>query len=254
MKISLITVSYNSDSTIKDTIESVLKQTYDNYEYLIVDGKSNDNTLSIIKEYEKKFNGKLKYISESDKGIYDAMNKGIKMASGDIIGILNSDDILAHKNVFKNIVDNIDDNDGIYSNLLMLDEKLDKPYRLFKSKKVSKKLGWHMPHPTLYLKKEVYEKYGYFNINYKIAADLDFMLRIIKSNTKLKYYNDYFVYMRSGGASTNGLKGYYKNFKESYKVLKLNKVGFSLISNIFRTLNVFAQKIQATFYKKKGDE
>ncbi len=249
MKISLITVSYNSEKTIKDTLESVLNQSYDNYEYIVIDGKSNDNTISIVKEYEKKFNSKLKYISEKDKGIYDAMNKGIKIASGDIIGILNSDDVLAHKNVFKNIVENINENDGIYSNLLMLDENLNKPYRLFKSKKVSKKLGWHMPHPTLYLKKDVYKRCGNFNINYKIAADLDFMLRIINSSLKLKYYNDFFVYMRSGGASTAGLKGYYKNFKESYNVLRKNKIMFPLISNVIRTLNVFIQKNKASKFK-----
>ena len=251
MKISLITVSYNSDITIKNTLESVLKQSYDNYEYIIIDGKSTDNTLNIIKDYDNKFNGKLKYISESDKGIYDAMNKGIKMASGDIIGILNSDDILAHNNVFKNIVENIKNNDGIYSNLLMLDENLQKPYRLFQSKKISKKFGWHMPHPTLYLKKEVYQKYGNYNINYKIAADLDFMLRIINSDLKIKYYNDFFVYMRSGGVSTNGLKGYINNFKESYKILKKNKIKFSLFVNFLRTANVLIQKSKAAKYIKR---
>lgn len=244
MKISIITVCYNSQDTIRDTLESVLSQTYENYEYLIIDGKSTDSTLNIIKEYEKKFDGKLKYVSEKDNGLYDAMNKGIKMASGDIIGIINSDDILAHKNVFRKVIDKIKDNDGVYSNLLMLDENLEKTYRLFKSKKMSKKLGWHPPHPTLYIKKEVYGKYGYFDINYKIAADLDFMLRIINNDVKLKYINDYFVYMRAGGASTNGLKGYYKNFKESYDVLKKNNVKFPFITNIKRTINVYIQKLK----------
>ena len=251
MKISIITVSYNSEKTIKDTLDSVLSQSYDNYEYLIIDGKSTDKTLKIVKDYEKKFKGKLKYISEKDKGLYDAMNKGIKMSTGDIVGIINSDDILAHKNVFKKVVENIKDNDGVYSNLLMLDEDLDKPYRLFESHKVSKKLGWHMPHPTLYLKREVYGRCGLFNLDYRIAADLDFMLRILKSNIKLKYINDYFVYMRSGGASTNGLKGYYKNFKESYKVLRKNKVLFPFISNCIRTLNVYIQKLKVRSFEKK---
>lgn len=245
MKISIITVCFNSENTIKDTLESVLKQTYTNYEYLIIDGNSTDNTLNIIKKYEKKFDGKLKVVSEKDNGLFDAMNKGIKMSSGDIIGIINSDDILAHKNVFKKIIDNINNYDGVYSNLLMLDENLNKPYRLFKSKKVSKKFGWHMPHPTLYLKKEVYKKHNYFNTVYKISADLDFMLRIIRNNLNLKYINDYFVFMRTGGTSTNGLKGYYKNFKESYKVLKHNHVKLPFITNIKRTIdNVFLQRIK----------
>lgn len=250
MKISIITVCFNSEKTIKDTLESVLKQTYTNYEYLIIDGKSSDNTLSILKKYESKFQGKMRVISEKDNGLFDAMNKGIKLATGDIIGIINSDDILAHKKVFQTIVENIEHYDGVYSNLLMLDENLDKPYRLFQSKKVSKKWGWHMPHPTLYLKKEVYKKFGTFDLNYKISADLDFMLRIIHSKVKLKYINDYFVLMRVGGTSTKGLKGYYENFKESYQVLKHNKVVFPFITNMKRTIdNVFLQRIKV--YNRK---
>lgn len=244
MKITLITVCYNSEKTIKDTIESVLKQTYKNYEYLIVDGNSKDKTLDIIKSYEKKFNNNLKYISESDKGLYDAMNKGIKLATGDIIGILNSDDILYDENVFQKIIDNLEDNDGIYSNLVLMNEDFTKITRNFKSKEISKKKGWHPPHPTLYLKKEIYEKYGNYNINYKIAADLDFMYRIINNNVKLKYVDTCFVKMRTGGASTNGLKGYYKNFKESYKVLKNNKRKLPLLTNIYRIYdNLIKQKI-----------
>lgn len=105
MKISIITVTYNSSKTLKDTLESVLKQTYKDYEHIIVDGLSKDNTMEIVKEYERKYDGKLRYISEKDTGLYDAMNKGIKMATGDIIGILNSDDIYAHENVLKEIVE-----------------------------------------------------------------------------------------------------------------------------------------------------
>ena len=107
MKITIITVCYNAEKTIKDTLESVLSQNYDNYEYLIIDGKSKDSTLSIVKEYEKKFKGKLKWVSERDKGLFDAMNKGIKLANGKIIGIINSDHILAHPNVLKSEVEKI---------------------------------------------------------------------------------------------------------------------------------------------------
>lgn len=243
MKITIITVCYNAEKTIKDTLESVLSQTYDNYEYLIIDGKSKDNTLNIVKEYEKKFDGKLKYVSEKDKGIFDAMNKGIALSNGDIIGIINSDDVLTHSLVFEKIIENIKYIDGVYSNLLMLDETLKNPNRLFKSKKVSKHFGWHMPHPTLYLKKEVYKKYGNFNLDFKVSADLDFMLRLIKNNVNLKYINDYFVYMREGGASTDGLKGYYCNFKESYKVLKKNQVLFPFLTNVKRTLGMYYQRM-----------
>ncbi len=246
LKISIITVCYNAEDTIQDTLESVLKQTYKNYEYIIVDGKSSDHTLEIVKKYEEQFLGKMKVISEKDNGLYDAMNKGIKRATGDIIGLINADDILANDRVFETVVKNSKGVEGVYSNLLMLDQNLEKPYRLFKSKPLSKKFGFAMPHPTLYLKKEVYQKCGYFNTEYRIAADYDFMLRIIKSGFKFKYVDDYFVYMRSGGTSTDGLKGYYKNFLESYHALKENKVHFPFCINVKRTIeNVFLQKLKA---------
>ena len=128
MKITIITVCYNSGKTIKDTIESVLAQNYKNFEYIIIDGKSKDNTVDIIKSYEPKFNGKMKWISEKDKGIYDAMNKGVKLASGDIIGLINADDILATPNAFQIIVDTFKNEncDGTYSNLRVLDGNMKK--------------------------------------------------------------------------------------------------------------------------------
>lgn len=251
MKISIITICFNSEKTIEDTIKSVLNQTYTNYEYLIIDGLSKDNTLNIIKSYEKKFKGKLKYISEKDKGLYDAFNKGIKLASGDIIGIINSDDILNGKDVFKKIIDNIGNNDGIYSDVLLLDENLKNPIRNFISGNPKKNGIFHPAHPTLYLRKKVYEEIGEYNINYKIAADLDLMLRVINNDYKLKYVKDYFVLMRAGGISTNGLKGYYKNFKESYIVLKKNNVKLPLIKNIIRTFKTFNQGLSARINKNR---
>lgn len=251
MKVSIITVCYNSEKTIKDTLESVLNQTYKNYEYLIIDGKSKDNTLKIVEEYIPKFKGKLKIVSEKDNGLYDAMNKGIKKATGDIIGIINSDDILANRYVFETIIKSFEKNkcDGIYSNLNFLDEKtMSKVERKFIAGSGNYKLGWHPPHPTLYLKKEVFDKFGYYNQKYRIAADYDFMLRIMKSNTlKLEYINETLVNMRTGGVSTNGIKGYYKSFKESYQVLKNNKIKFALVINIIRTLKIFLQVLKAKF-------
>ena len=246
MKISMITVCYNSAKTIEDTLKSVLSQKYDNYEYIIIDGKSKDNTLDIIKKYEPKFKGKLKYISEKDNGLYDAMNKGIKMAEGDIIGIINSDDVIASSDVFNLVIDKIKETnaDGVYSNLIIKDENLDKCVRLFKGGVGSYKRGWHPPHPTLYLKKDIYQKYGNFDTNYRIAADYDFMVRIMKRNIKLEYVDTYFTYMRAGGKSTDGLKGYYKSFKESYNVLKHNNIKFPLFINIGRTFKVLFQAIK----------
>ncbi len=245
-KISIITVCYNSEKTIEDTLKSVLSQTYDNYEYIIVDGLSKDKTIDIVKKYEKKFKGKLKYVSEKDNGLYDAMNKGIKMATGDIIGIINSDDIIACDSVFQQVVDKIEDTncDGVYSNLLIKDENLEKVVRVFKSKKGNYKLGWYPPHPTLYLRKEVYDKYGNFDTDYRITADYDFMIRIMKNNISLEYINTDFTYMRSGGVSTNGLKGYWKSFKESYKVLRKNRIHFPLFVNILRTFKVIFQALK----------
>jgi glycosyltransferase involved in cell wall biosynthesis len=244
VKISLITVCYNSEKTIKDTLDSVLNQTYKNYEYIIIDGKSNDNTLNILSDYKGKFNGKMKFISEKDNGLYDAMNKGIKMSTGSIIGILNSDDILSNKDIFKKIADAFDKTkcDGIYSNLYIMDyETMTKPLRTFIAKSGNYKYGWYPPHPTLYLKKEVYNKYGLYNQEFRIAADYDFMIRIMKENVNLQYINDYLVYMRGGGVSTKGLKGYWKSFKESLTVLKKNKIRFPLLVNFIRTFNIFKQ-------------
>ncbi len=248
MKITIITVCYNSEKTIKDTLESVLKQTYKNYEYLIIDGKSHDHTLDIIKDYKPKFKGKLKFISEKDKGLYDAMNKGIKMATGEIIGIINSDDVLASKNAFEIIVSYFKKTncDGTYSNLEILDENLEKRVRIFIPKKGNYKLGWYPPHPTLYLKKTVYQKHGFYNQKYRIAADYDMMLKIMNDSTlNLSYIPKTLVYMRSGGVSTSGLKGYYRSFKESYKVLKANDIKFPLLVNGIRTMNIMLQVLKS---------
>lgn len=253
MKISIITVCYNSETTIEDTLKSVLKQTYKDYEYIIVDGKSKDNTLDIIKKYETKFKGRLKWISERDKGLYDAMNKGIKMASGDIVGIINSDDILADKMVFKKIIRTFENRncDAIYADLVIKDENLDKTVRVFNAKKGNYKVGWYPPHPTLYVKKKLYDKYGTYNQKYKIAADYDFMLRILKkSKLKICYINEVMVHMRSGGISTAGIKGYYKSFKESFLVLKENKIKFPLLVNIIRTGKLIMQVMMAKIQKK----
>lgn len=249
MKITIITVCFNSGKTIEDTIKSILKQTHENYEYLIIDGGSSDNTLDIIKSYEKKFKGKLKYISEKDKGIYDAFNKGIRMASGDIIGFINSDDVLNGKDVFNKVVNNI--SDGVYSDVLMMDNNFNTPVRNFISGKPKKNGIFHPAHPTLYLRKGVYNSVGEYNIDYKIAADLDLMLRVINKGYKLNYVKDFFVLMRVGGTSTNGLKGYYKNFKESYRVLKKNKVKLPLIKNIIRIFKTLNQGLSAKINKKR---
>lgn len=253
MKISIITPCFNSETTIEDTINSVLMQDYDNYEYIIVDGKSKDNTLEIVKKYEKKFKGKLKVISEKDKSLFDAMNKGIKNASGDIIGIINSDDVLAHKSVFSKVVKAMKkDISIVYSDLLFYNNDLTKVERVFKTGKGNIKRGWHPPHPTLYLRKNVYDEIGLFNLDYRISADLDLMIRIFKSKKyKDSYVKDCFVKMRTGGVSTNGLSGYLKNFKEALKVYKKNNIPFALCINIYRSFKTIYQILKSKFIKIK---
>ena len=157
--------------------------------------------------------------------------------------------MLKDKDVFNKVINNI--YDGVYSDTLMMDKEMYKPVRNFISGKYKKNGIFHPAHPSLYLKKKVYDEIGLYNINYKIAADLDLMLRVINNNYKLNYVKDYFVLMRVGGTSTNGLKGYYKNFKESYRVLKKNKIKFPLIKNIIRTFKTFNQGLSAKINKKR---
>ena len=253
MKVSIITATYNSEKTVKETIESILNQKYTDFEHIIIDGNSKDNTMKIVKEYEPKYNGKLKYISEKDSGIYDAMNKGIKMATGDIIGILNSDDKYANENVLEKIVDKFKETncDGTYADLIFMDEEtMTKPERVWKSAKGKLKNGWHPAHPTLYLKKDVYDKIGLFDLQYRIVADYDFMLRMMKDeNIKLEYINDVLIHMRAGGTSTAGLKGYVKNLKESHKALVNNKIKHPYIVDFKRIIKTLFQ-MGIGIYKK----
>lgn len=251
MKISIITTSYNSDKTIEETILSVLSQDYDNFEHIIVDGNSKDKTMEIVKNYESKYNGKLKYISEPDKGIYDAMNKGIQMSTGDVIGLLNSDDKYANSSVLRKIAKTIEENncDGIHGNLLFMDaETMTKPQRKWITKSTNIKTGNITAHPTLYLKRKVYDKLGLYNLKYKIVSDYDFMVRLLlDKNIHLVYINEYLIYMRIGGASTEGLKGYIYNLKESYQILKDNHVHFPACISFIRIIKTVIQMITAKF-------
>ena len=247
MKISIITATYNSEKTLKDTLESVLKQTYTDYEHIIIDGLSKDNTMQIVKDYEPKYQGKLRYISEKDTGLYDAMNKGIKMATGDIIGILNSDDIYANEEVLENIANTIKNKkcDGVYANLIFMDEEtMSKPQRIWKSPCGKIEKGWHPAHPTLYLKRNIYDKIGLFNTKYKICADYDFMLRMLQDKQiKLEYIDKYIVYMRTGGTSTAGIKGYIENLKEAHKVIVANKIKHPYFVDLLRIIKTIKQML-----------
>lgn len=256
MKISIVTTAYNSEKTIEDTIKSVLSQEYEDYEHIIVDGNSKDKTMEIVKKYENKYNGKLKYISEPDKGIYDAMNKGIQMATGDVIGLLNSDDIYSNSKTLTKIANAFKENncDGTYGNLYYVDEEtMSKVYRKWISGTGKVTRGWIPAHPTLYLKKEVYEKKGLYNLKYKVVSDYDYMVRLgMDKDIKLNYINDFLIHMRFGGASNSNLKGYLYNFKESYIILKDNNVKFPFLICSYRALKTVFQIIEGKFIKKKN--
>ena len=229
MKISIITATYNSQDTILDAIQSVASQSYDNIEHIIIDGKSTDNTLSIIKKNSDKFS---KIISESDEGIYDALNKGIKNATGDIIAFLHADDIYADNTIIENAVKLFSEKeaDSIFGDLQYVSkEDTNKIIRYWKSGEftISKlKKGWMPPHPTFFVKKEVYDKFGMFDTSFRIAADYDIILRFLgKHKISTAYLPEVMIKMRVGGESNKSIKNIIKKMKEDVKALKKNKLG-----------------------------
>jgi glycosyltransferase involved in cell wall biosynthesis len=205
LKVSIITVCFNSEKTISDTINSVLSQSYKEIEYIIIDGGSSDGTLQIIKSYTC---GIAKFISEPDNGIYEAINKGIRFATGDIIGILNSDDIIEDKRVIEKIANTFSENeiDAVYGDVQFVDAKKgSKIVRYYSSKGFYPgkfKFGYMPAHPSFYVKRELYEKMGYYKTDYKIAADYELLIRFLYVyKIKYKYLEMPFVSMRTGGVS-----------------------------------------------------
>ena len=226
MKISIITVVFNGVSTIKHCIESVLNQDYDSIEYIIVDGNSNDGTKEVIKSYGNKIDI---FLSEPDKGIYDAMNKGIELATGDIIGILNADDFYADQTVISSIAEAFKKTgaDGCYADLNYVDGQDES---VIKRKWVSGNygpnsflMGWMPPHPTFFVKRECYKKFGKFRLDMGSAADYELMLRmILKNGIKLAYVPRVTVKMRTGGVSNSTFKNRIEANKNDRKAWKIN--------------------------------
>lgn len=229
MKITIVTATFNSAKTLKSTLDSVLAQSYSDFEHLIIDGGSRDETMDIIREYESRYQGRLRYISEPDNGIYDAMNKGIAMASGDVVGILNSDDFFTCDTVLSEVVSAFDKAgdtlDAVYGDIHYVnDEDLTKCVRYYSSagfRRWKMRMGWMPAHPSFYCRKRVYEKYGSFDISFKIGADFENLLRLIFVNKiSIKYLPLDFVTMRTGGASTSGMashKQIYQDHRHAYK-------------------------------------
>jgi glycosyltransferase involved in cell wall biosynthesis len=208
MKVSLITVCYNSARTIEDTLKSVESQNYPNIEYIVIDGGSKDNTNEIILKYKDVVTS---HISEPDDGLYDAMNKGVQVATGDVVGILNSDDVLADEFVIEKIVAGFSDVnvDAVYSDLVYVAENdLNKLTRLYSSKVFSKRMirfGIMLPHPTFYVKKECYMQLGLYKTDYRVAADFELLTRFISQGIKIHRLPFISVKMREGGVSSSGI-------------------------------------------------
>ena len=241
MKISVITVAYNSAGTIGDTMSSVLRQTYSNIEYIVVDGCSKDGTLAVIQKYESLFKGKMRYISEQDEGIYDAMNKGIQMATGDVIGILNSDDVFYDEYVVEDVVNafEIYHVDAVFGNLCFVKKKdLNAVVRVWRGSPYYPNAfirGWHPAHPTFYVRRECYEHFGSFDVAFKVSADFELMLRFIeKARVSTFYLNRFFVKMRVGGESTGSLWRVIKGNVNVLRAFKKNGIHIPMYYPIMR--------------------
>ena len=227
IKISIITVCYNSANTIEDTFKSIEAQTYENIEYIVVDGVSKDNTLEIAEKYK---NIITHLISEKDSGLYDAMNKGITLASGGVIGILNSDDLYCDNNAIEKVMSIFNENedlDSVYADIFYVDKNnTDKIVRQWNSgKQKSFKKGWHPAHPTLFIKKEIYDRYGLFDLNFKIAADFEIMLRFLEKNQITTFYlPEHILKMRLGGESNKSIKNIINQNVECLKAFEKNNV------------------------------
>lgn len=226
MKISIITVSLNSEYTIEDCIISIINQSYKNIEYIIIDGGSTDGTLDIIKKYSNKIS---LWTSEKDNGIYDAMNKGINLATGKIVGIINSDDIYANSSVLEDIVEFIskENIDSCYGDLVYVNqEDTNKIIRFWKPGKFNKKKyknGWMPPHPTFFVKNHIYKKYGFFNLKFPIVADYELMLRFLyKHSISTAYIPKVLVKMRVGGRSKPSFVNVITNNISCYRAWKAN--------------------------------
>ena len=239
MKISIITATFNSGRTVRDTLESVLRQTFTNYEYIIKDGGSKDDTLEIVKEYAPQFGDRLKIVSAPDKGIYDAMNTGLQMATGEVIGILNSDDFYTSDYALQTIAEAFgqSDIDATYGDIHFVnDDDLTKCVRYYSSsvfRRWMMRFGMMPAHPSFYCKRSVYEQFGAFDTSYRIAADFENLLRLIfVHRIKTLYVPKDFVTMRTGGASTAGFASRRRIMQEHLRAMKKNGVysNFFLLS------------------------
>lgn len=249
MRVTLITATYNSEKHLEDCILSVIRQRYRDIEHIIIDGNSTDNTINIIKKYESQLSG---WKSEPDKGMYDAINKGMNMATGDIIGILNSDDMLDSDDVIEAIVNAFKEQkvDSLYGDLEYVDPvDTNKIHRIWKGKPYDRKLfrhGWMPAHPTFYFKRSLLEKYGGYENHYYSAADYEFMARYLYKHHVSSYYlPKLIVKMRRGGQSNSSIYKRLRANRRDYLAMKKNDIPFAFIVSILKPLSKIHQ-----FYNK----
>ncbi len=231
VKVSIITATYNSAATLEDTMKSVLAQSYAGIEYIVVDGDSKDGTQDIIRRNEPLFKGHLRWVSEKDRGIYDAMNKGIRMATGDVVGILNSDDYFTSPDVIEQIAGAFADPtiDAVYGDIHFIREgQPDKIFRYYSSKPFRPlwlRFGFMPAHPSFYCRREVFDKAGLYKTDYKIGSDYEMMVRLFMVHKiKAKYLPIDFVTMRTGGASTKNVKSRLQLIKDDVRGCRENGI------------------------------
>ncbi len=256
MKVSIITVTYNSERFLRDCIDSVVNQSYPHIEHIVVDAASTDNTIAIVKEYGSRI---AKFISEKDNGMYDAINKGMAMATGDIIGILNSDDILASKEVVAAIVKCFEESrvDSLYGDLIYVDQRNTRkvirywkglPYRRFRFN-----YGWMPAHPTFYFRAELLHELGGYESHYFTAADYELMARYLyKHRISSKYLPMLIVKMRVGGQSNRNISSRLRANRRDYLAMKVNNIPFPHIASILKPL-IKLRQFYYTLFKKMAD-
>ena len=245
LRVSIITIVYNNRSTFEDCVKNVLSQTYGEIEYIVVDGGSSDGTVDILQAYQKRIS---QWISEPDQGVYDAMNKGIRMATGEVVGFLHSSDLYAHPRVIEEVAwifENSDVNSA-YGDLQYVDKgDLSRVIRHWKSSPYRHgqfRQGWMPPHPTFFVRKKIYEKYGYFNPNFRIAGDYELMLRFLERyRISATYIPEVLVKMRWGGISNGSIRNILIKSYEDYRAWGMNDLNGGVHTILFKNLSKIPQ-------------
>jgi glycosyltransferase involved in cell wall biosynthesis len=250
MKVTIITVVFNGAGTVRDSIESVLNQTHPDIEYIVIDGKSTDNTGEVVRSYGSRIT---RFVSEPDKGLYDAINKGIRLATGDVIGLINADDFYHHPQVVEKVVQLFEKTncDAVYGDVIYVNaentQKIDRYWKVGEYKEGAFLWGWMPPHPTCFIRRSVYEKLGGYTLELKSSSDYELLLRYIhKHKIKLRYLPEVLVTMRSGGMSNATLKHRWRANREDRQGWKLNGLRpyfFTLFLKPLRKLDQLLPKL-----------